>query len=317
MNINERAVQILQHYADELRDDRPASGHSDADANEMREAAARAVAHGLVHGIHLITAAVVEPDGDGFWVHPAIPDHLDEDPAPFQRWLNEQLLECVTREVGDEDDGIASDWFDSKPAGPGWFLLQLIDTEDGPTAFWVRREFNPGNRSSDVDIHQPLPWGEEPSVSLTHNGKTFAVDASIAPIVEALNAAGVPTVASCSGHGKTCGVVSLKDGRELLIAADFEAARAMERTLSDIHGMTREERAEAFRTEQERAYRTICRERDQLAAYAATLAMDLRDDPDCVCASTEAWRALSPGLQELVNHEQEKLDQEREDPANG
>lgn len=140
MNVNERAAQILKQYADELRDERPPSGHGDADTTELREAEARAVADGLIHGVHLITAAPVEPDGDGFWTHPAIPDHFDEDPAPFERWLNEQLLECVPQEVGDEDEGVVVDWEDSKPAGAGWFLLELIDTEDGPTAFWVRRQ---------------------------------------------------------------------------------------------------------------------------------------------------------------------------------
>ena len=140
MNVNERAAQMLHQYADYLRDERPPSGHEDADAAEMREAEARALANGLIHGMHFITAAPVEPDSDGFWAHPGIPDHFDEDPAPFERWLNEQLLECVTREVGDEDGGVVADWEDSKPAAAGWFLLQLIDTEDGPTAFWVRRQ---------------------------------------------------------------------------------------------------------------------------------------------------------------------------------
>jgi len=140
MNVNERAAQMLHQYADYLRDERPPSGHEDADAAEMQEAEARALADGLTHGIHLITAAPVLPDDDGFWAHPAIPDHFDEDPAPFQRWLNEQLLDCAPQEVGDEDGGVAADWAASKPAGTGWFLLQLIDTEDGPTAFWVRRQ---------------------------------------------------------------------------------------------------------------------------------------------------------------------------------
>ena len=139
MNVNERAAQMLHQYADYLRDERPPSGHEDADVAEMREAEARALADGLTHGIHLITAAPVLPDDDGFWAHPAIPDHFDEDPAPFERWLNEQLLECAPEEVGDENAEVAADWADSKPSGSGWFLLQLIDTEDGPTAFWVRR----------------------------------------------------------------------------------------------------------------------------------------------------------------------------------
>ncbi len=140
MNVNERAAQMLNQYADELRERQPDCAPVAATKIQEREADARALANGLTLGMHFITAAPVEPDRDGFWTHPAIPDHFDEDPAPFERWLNEQLLECVTREVGDEDEGVAADWEDSKPAGAGWFLLELIDTEDGPTAFWVRRQ---------------------------------------------------------------------------------------------------------------------------------------------------------------------------------
>lgn len=52
--------------------------------------------------------------------------------------------------------------------------------------------------------------------------KMVGVDACIAPIVKALNDAGVPTVASCCGHGKTVGNIALTDGRELIIARDSD-----------------------------------------------------------------------------------------------
>jgi hypothetical protein len=141
MNVKERAAALLAELAQDLHDSHTVNGdwRGDTDAqssyNQMLT-----LCQGLKAGIHLITAAPVEPDSDGFWAHPGIPDHFDEDPAPFERWLNEQLLECVTREVGDEDGGVVADWEDSKPAGRGWFLLLLIDTEDGPLAFWVRRQ---------------------------------------------------------------------------------------------------------------------------------------------------------------------------------
>lgn len=60
---------------------------------------------------------------------------------------------------------------------------------------------------------------------LTINGRTVEVDVEIAPIVAALNAAGVPTRASCSGHGYRPGDIMLADGREIIIARDFEEAR--------------------------------------------------------------------------------------------
>lgn len=53
-------------------------------------------------------------------------------------------------------------------------------------------------------------------------------DRAIADIVQALNAGGVPTVASCSGHGVRPGNVALADGRELIVAADWHEAREVE-----------------------------------------------------------------------------------------
>src|SRR5690606_22195454 len=45
-------------------------------------------------------------------------------------------------------------------------------------------------------------------------GKVFC-DPCIAPLVAALNAASIETVASCCGHGHRPGVIVLRDGREL------------------------------------------------------------------------------------------------------
>lgn len=54
-------------------------------------------------------------------------------------------------------------------------------------------------------------------------------DPEIAPLVRALNDAGIRTVASCSGHGERPGNIALSDGRELLIARDYNEARLLER----------------------------------------------------------------------------------------
>lgn len=53
-------------------------------------------------------------------------------------------------------------------------------------------------------------------------------DPEIADLVAALNAGGVPTIASCSGHGERPGNIALADGRELLVAKDYAEARAIE-----------------------------------------------------------------------------------------
>lgn len=59
--------------------------------------------------------------------------------------------------------------------------------------------------------------------------KPVDVDSCIAPIVATLNAAGIRTRASCCGHGIQPGNIMLDDGRELIIAPDFETARKVHR----------------------------------------------------------------------------------------
>lgn len=46
------------------------------------------------------------------------------------------------------------------------------------------------------------------------------IDACIAPIVRALERAGIHMLASCCGHGRTLGRIDLTDGRVLFIGAD-------------------------------------------------------------------------------------------------
>jgi tRNA(Phe) wybutosine-synthesizing methylase Tyw3 len=53
------------------------------------------------------------------------------------------------------------------------------------------------------------------------------VDRCIAPLVKAINAAGISTVASCCGHGRRPGRISLRDGRDLFIASDYETGQAV------------------------------------------------------------------------------------------
>lgn len=48
-------------------------------------------------------------------------------------------------------------------------------------------------------------------------GQIRSIDKCLVPLVQALNAAGMPTAACCCGHGHIPGVVSLRDGREILI----------------------------------------------------------------------------------------------------
>lgn len=49
------------------------------------------------------------------------------------------------------------------------------------------------------------------------------VDTCIAPIVQALNDAGIYTANSCCGHGQSEGTIHLHDGRVLRIAQETKA----------------------------------------------------------------------------------------------
>ena len=66
------------------------------------------------------------------------------------------------------------------------------------------------------------------TVLVQANGAPRDVDRCIAPLVEALNRAGIATIACCCGHGIRPGNIALVDGRELIIAPDYKTARAAE-----------------------------------------------------------------------------------------
>jgi hypothetical protein len=74
---------------------------------------------------------------------------------------------------------------------------------------------------------------------LNIGGRVIEVDAEIAPIVSALNAAGAATVASCSGHGHRPSNIALADGREIIIARGYAEARKIDALFdTDINGQT-------------------------------------------------------------------------------
>ena len=66
--------------------------------------------------------------------------------------------------------------------------------------------------------------------------KVVDVDACIEPIIRGLNSIGqFNTIASCCGHGKRPGYVKLADGREIIIAPDYDTARQIEGCLPLIY----------------------------------------------------------------------------------
>lgn len=69
---------------------------------------------------------------------------------------------------------------------------------------------------------------EPTTVPINIKGHIQGIDPCIAPLVEALNNTGFRTVASCCGHGHRPGVISLDDGRELIVATSYDQAREVE-----------------------------------------------------------------------------------------
>lgn len=61
-------------------------------------------------------------------------------------------------------------------------------------------------------------------------------DPCIAPIIRALNAGGVATIASCCGHQNRPGSIVLADGREMIMARTYEEARAVESHFPNVNG---------------------------------------------------------------------------------
>ena len=115
----------------------------------------------------------------------------------------------------------------------------------------------------------PAKWGEEPVVQVHIGGKVRDIDASIAPLVRALNSTGHVTKASCSGHGQRPGNIALADGRELIIARNYEEARQIDALLPDIHGAP----PRSTSAQSEASIRAD--ERERLARLALTSASDI------------------------------------------
>lgn len=74
----------------------------------------------------------------------------------------------------------------------------------------------------------PAPHGVERTVTLQSAKGPVDVDVSLAPIVQALWDRGLMTVAACSGHTHRPGNIALADGRELVIARDYDEARRID-----------------------------------------------------------------------------------------
>jgi len=79
-------------------------------------------------------------------------------------------------------------------------------------------------------------WSHQVNLKIGTRRPFECIDRCIAPIIQALNDGGIPTVASCCGHDNRPGIISLASGWELLIAKDHVTARAIDKAFPDIHG---------------------------------------------------------------------------------
>ncbi|WP_333881038.1 hypothetical protein [Atlantibacter hermannii] len=97
---------------------------------------------------NLITALPVERDQYGYWTHPvydAFCDGREYVPtSEFNAWMSENGLEWKVeyRDESDIDPNVdgydISAWEPESPAGDGWFVGSIHDTEDGAVCIWLR-----------------------------------------------------------------------------------------------------------------------------------------------------------------------------------
>lgn len=99
-----------------------------------------------------IQPMLVERDEYGFWTHPGFPV-WDEDATSeeVKAWFEQQGLTYLASEMEYEvdtdadpyfegGDGSFAHWNPQTPAGEGWFILSIHDTECGPVCVWVREK---------------------------------------------------------------------------------------------------------------------------------------------------------------------------------
>lgn len=118
--------------------------------------------------IKTITAAPVERDANGFWTHPDFFEPANGNEfgveGEFDAWkaLNRvtgklEWMECEEnaeelQPAYDAADCNLNMWQPVPPAGEGWFLASIHDTEDGPFCYWLRPiECDPDALAAHID----------------------------------------------------------------------------------------------------------------------------------------------------------------------
>ncbi|WP_273889800.1 hypothetical protein [Serratia marcescens] len=101
----------------------------------------------------LITAVEPQRDQYGYWTHPDyfVPANGAEYgvPGEFEAWKEANrvtgALQWMENHASAEQidsyesgDGDISGWEPTPPAGDGWFIASIHDTEDGPVCYWLQ-----------------------------------------------------------------------------------------------------------------------------------------------------------------------------------
>lgn len=98
-----------------------------------------------------IAPVKVTRDRMGMWIHPDFPDFGEVLDDKYTRWKEQQKITCTFVTMEDdapedladkwENDGdyidIVTQWTPTPPAGNGWFLLGIWDTDDGAVALFA------------------------------------------------------------------------------------------------------------------------------------------------------------------------------------
>lgn len=125
----------------------------------------------------------------------------------------------------------------------GWALLTAIGGVVGFVVGWACCDWNYSSGAASIPEggagaarpFQP-PTYDDPNcreaqmvvIERDASGKpTVWCDPEIADLIRALNSGGVPTEASCSGHGEKPGWIALKDGRQFAIVPDLDSFKRL------------------------------------------------------------------------------------------
>lgn len=81
---------------------------------------------------------VYEPCESGFWAHPDFRWGLAPDEADSTGFFQDAGFELTTRDHPDDSIEASCRGWIPEALGDGWFLVLVLDTEDGPQAVFAR-----------------------------------------------------------------------------------------------------------------------------------------------------------------------------------